>query len=237
MPIQFAAPTPPKTEATQKSYFILKYAHDTAESLLEAFGTVRRARSAGRGASRDEEQDLLRAMVVFAGAGIDSMTKQLIRDALPAMVSDLPGTRERIERFVVRHLRRSSAEPIDDDAAPLDAVNPQRLAKILLADNPRAGLVELLVSDLTAGSLQSVEELYRVINYLGLKPQSLEVDEQDLRTVFQCRNRLIHEMDIDFDQRNRNRTSRGREVMVGYAGTLLKASNMILKGVDDQLAG
>jgi len=237
MPTNFRAPQQPQREALQKSYLILKYAHDTAESFLDAFDKVRRARNAGRGATRDEEQDLLRAMVVFAGAGIDAMTKQLIRDALPVMVSALPNARARIERLGARHLRRGGAEAADDDAGALAAVNPQRLAKVLLADNPRSGLVELLVDDLTAGSLQSVDELYRVLSYLGLEPKALDANEAALRKVFDCRNRLIHEMDIDFDQPNRNRFSRRKDDMVEYAGTLLGAANSILNGVDEQLGG
>lgn len=231
---EFPPPHQAKHDATQNSSLILKYAHDTAESLLEAFGNVRKARSA-KGTPTDEEQDLLRAMVVFAGAGIDSMTKQLIRDALPVMVATLPQARRRIERLGARHLRRSGADLEDDHDSPLQTVNPQRLIRILFAESPRMGMVELLIDDLTAGSLQSDAELYRILNYLGLEPKSLGPDQEELREVFDCRNRLIHEMDIDFQQPNRNRFPRRRNDMVGYAGTLLNASNSILKGVDDQL--
>src|SRR4051812_2895936 len=40
-------------------------------------------------ATRTEEvaQDMLRATIVFAGAGLDSAVKQLIRDALPALLT------------------------------------------------------------------------------------------------------------------------------------------------------
>jgi hypothetical protein len=231
MPTSFRPPTQPKDEATQKSYHILRYAHDTAESLLDAFARIK---GPGRGAPTDEQQDLLRAMVVFAGAGIDSMTKQLIRDALPEMVARLPAARERVERLGVRHLRRSTSEPVDDETGVLPTVNPQRLTRVLLADSPRTGMVELIVDDLTAGSLQSLEELYRIANYLGLDPKNLG-DEGDLRAVFECRNRLIHEMDIDFNQPNRNRFSRRKNDMVKHANTLLEASASILRGVDDQL--
>jgi hypothetical protein len=41
-----------------------------------------------RGMSTDEEQDLLRAMLVTAAPGLDAMTKQLIRDALPKVVCE-----------------------------------------------------------------------------------------------------------------------------------------------------
>ena len=117
----------------------------------------------------------------------------------------------------------------------LQAVNPRRIAKVLLAESPRAGVVELLVDDLTAGSLQSASELYRVAGYLGLEKGQFGVADSDLREVFECRNRLIHELDIDFSQPNRNRFPRRREDMVKYAWALLTVSKTILAGVDRQL--
>ncbi len=230
-------PKVPKHEALKKSYDILKYAHDTAESFVEAFDIVRKARNAKQGAPTDEEQDLLRAMVVFAGAGIDSMTKQLIRDALPVMVLTLPATRKTIEPLLARHLRRGSVESAWDDGDSSSAMNPRRLVGVLLADSPRAGLASLLIDDLTSGSLQSVEELLRAIAYFGLKPEHLLTDKATLQGIFECRNKIIHEMDIDFEQPNRNRFPRRKADMVKYATVLLRVSNSILTGVDEQLTG
>jgi hypothetical protein len=139
---EFVVPKQPKHSGALSSYLILKYAHDTAESLLQSFADVRTARNA-KGAPTDEEQDLLRAMVVFAGAGIDSMTKQLIRDTLPILVAGSSQARNRIERLGARHLRRGSGEEDDAVGEGLQTVNPQRLAKILLADSPRAGMTEM----------------------------------------------------------------------------------------------
>lgn len=151
---KFLAPQKPKHESARNSYLILKYAHDTAESLLEAFATVRKARNAKQGAPTDEEQDLLRATVVFAGAGIDSMTKQLIRDTLPDMVKTLPPARERIEKLVSRHLKRGGAMAIDDDTGSAE-INPQRIARILLADDPPALSVIASTAAATGASMPS----------------------------------------------------------------------------------
>jgi hypothetical protein len=230
---EFPIPKSPKSDAAQISYLILKYAHDTAESLLEAYNTVVKGR--GRGAPTHEEQDLLRAMVVFAGAGIDAMTKRLIRDALPVLVETSAETRTRMEQYVARHLRRVPAEGEDVSGEPGQSVSPQRLARVLLADEPRRGLMDLLTGDLTAGSLQSAAELYRVLGYFGLPNSSIGAKEADLREVFECRNRIIHEMDIDFGQPRRNRRPRRREDMVAYTRILLTASASILEKVDSQL--
>jgi hypothetical protein len=152
------------------------------------------------------------------------------------MVEKLPAARERIEKQVARHIRKGGEARDDEDGGSTDSINPQRMARILLADNPRTGLLELIVGDLTAGSLQSAQELFRVMSYLGLKPESLGVTEPELKEVFACRNKLIHEMDVNFEHPNRNRSSRSRSKMTKYAEILLSASNMILSGVDSQLS-
>jgi len=229
----FQAPTQPKHDATQKAYLILKYANDSAESLLNAFDEVRKARGAF-GTPTNKEQDLLRAMVVFAGAGMDSMTKQLIRDALPVMVTTLSPARESIEPLLARHLGRGSIETSPEGAGALD---PKRLARVLLADNPRVGLAALIIDDLTAGSLQSVEELLRAIAYFGLKPEHLQTERTTLKRIFDCRNEIIHEMDVDFEQPNRNRYPRRKSDMVEFASVLLGVSSRVLNGVDKQLIG
>ncbi len=214
---------------------ILKYAHDSSVSLLTAFAEVRKARKA-RGTPTDEEQDLLRAMVVFAGAGLDSMTKQLVRDALPVLAKD-PDARTQIERLGARHLSRSGVTDVDEGVPAQQSLNLQRLARVLMGDSPRDGLLDLIVEDLTAGSLQSAAELHKVVGYLGLKGSDLGVTDGQLKAVFGCRNMLIHEMDIDFTQANRNRFPRKRDDMVAFAKTLLSASGSLLTKVDARLMG
>jgi len=68
----------------------------------------------------DEEQDLLRAMLVMAAAGLDSMTKQLIRDALPQVVHRTGAAREGLEKFLARQLT-GDVELITAGRSPLSA--------------------------------------------------------------------------------------------------------------------
>ena len=65
-------PNRPATEATQNAFTILCSTHNAASSFLDIFEATRRTRKA-KGTPTDEEQNLLRAMLVFAGAGLDSM--------------------------------------------------------------------------------------------------------------------------------------------------------------------
>jgi hypothetical protein len=178
-------------------------------------------------------------MLVFAGAGLDSMTKRLIEDALPSLVEHSASQRQQLERLVARHFRGSPADvgsPGDGLAGDGGAISPTRMARILMSDNPRGGLTSLLVEDLTAGSLQSAAELYRVGGYLGFTAQHLAVTEQQLREVFDCRNKVIHEMDINFDAVRRNRNRRLRDDMVRYTQTLFTAGKNLLARVDANLS-
>src|SRR5712691_1458226 len=54
---------------------ILETAHDSAGALLKAFDLARTQRGRSAGMSTDQEQDLLRAMLVMAAAGLDGMVK------------------------------------------------------------------------------------------------------------------------------------------------------------------
>jgi hypothetical protein len=54
--------------------------------------------------SDEAQQDLLRAALLFAAAGVDSMVKQLIADALPAVIERSEGARAKLEDYVDRRL-------------------------------------------------------------------------------------------------------------------------------------
>lgn len=124
---EFNPPYEARHLATYNSGLILAYANVTSRSLLATFRAVRHARGA-KGTPTDEEQDLLRAMVVFAGAGLDSMTKQLVGDALPVLVTELPTARDRIEELVSRHLRQTGiVEADEEEIGTTTGVNPRRL--------------------------------------------------------------------------------------------------------------
>ena len=114
-----------KTEAdlASKARTILKHAHESADGFLDSFGAVRQHRGAAQGATRDDEQDLLRACLVFAAAGLDSTLKQLIRDTLPTLVRNDPDVKEGLETFVGRQIR---GETDSGEADELEGEPPPR---------------------------------------------------------------------------------------------------------------
>src|SRR4051794_20034668 len=77
------APAAPELD---KAHQILTYAHGSAKSLLTAFNSLSKQR--GRGGPSYEQQDLLRAMLLFAGAGVDACAQQVVRDTLPRLAAE-----------------------------------------------------------------------------------------------------------------------------------------------------
>lgn len=213
-------PQRPESLECSSGFTILCNAHDTASSFLDTFEAVRSARGA-RGTPTDEEQDLLRACLVFAGAGLDSMAKQLVRDALPAVVDGHEGAHAMLKQHVERHVLRE----VTDESLSV-------LADVLVDPKPRTRLISRMVGDLTAGSLQSSEEVMRVGSYFDVPSNELVADPRELQTIFNARNQIVHEMDVDFEQVNRNRRSRTKSAMISYTNEVFSVANRLLAEVD-----
>src|SRR5438093_6910832 len=103
-------------------------ARDAFQGLCDTSRTARRATG---GALTDAEQDLLRAMLVFAAAGLDSLVKQLIRDALRPLAGKDSAVRAELETFVTRQMRA------DLSADESDAASGRKfLARVMVAATP-----------------------------------------------------------------------------------------------------
>lgn len=206
-----------------KASVIICNTYETASSFLDAFETIRKNRSA-RGGSTDEEQDLLRAMLIFSTSGLDSMFKQLIKDALPEVINKNEGALKKFES----HLRRKLISKNNE-------FNVELLASALVQKNPRKALIMDLVQDLTSGSLQSAEELFRVASYFDISTKKLTDNAELIKKIFDIRNQITHEMDVDFNQARRNRRPRGRDDMISFTEEIFKLSNKILNEVKNKL--
>lgn len=213
---------------TDKAELILDHAVASVQSFSDAFDKVRAHRGASRGMPTDEDQDLLRAMLVFAGAGLDSMTKQLIRDSLPVLLGKDVAVQKRFEEFVFRRLRGDEEDP--------DLVTGNRfLARLLAAPQPRIQLIEEYIKDLTGTSLQSADELMRAAAALGIDPKSVNIDPKQLKAVFHVRNKIIHELDIDLEGQRRKRVVRGRDQLLNHSNTLLAVGKALMIRVLEKL--
>lgn len=211
----------------EKASLILERTHDSADAILGAFELVRHQRGNPRGVLTDNEQDLLRAMLVMAAAGLDSMVKQLIRDALPRLARADDAVREELEKFITRSVRGdiTLAEPAN--AAKF-------LARVLAAGSAQAKVIEEYIRDLTGGSLQSASELNRVVSALGV--QGVRLNQTELKEIFDVRNKIIHELDINLSGDRRRRNDRGIDDMKRFAAALIRTAEQILEAVHGRLA-
>jgi hypothetical protein len=156
------------------------------------------------GPSTHAQQDLYRAMLIFACAGLDIFVKQLIRTKLPKLI----GADKRAETKFKEHVRRGLNK---DDKEVLNTV-----ALALIDRNPREVFLADYMESMTSESLQSVEELCRVSEASGLDTKSIFNSEERnlLKDAFTVRNQIIHEMDItvthDGDKKTGHRTRRQR---------------------------
>lgn len=211
----------------RKSGMILQYAHEAVRALLQAYDDVTEARGEHQGSLAESEQDLLRAMLVLAAAGLDSMTKQLVRDTLPDLVEVDDRVQQGLETFVARRLRR------DRDVSGGDAV--KFLARLLVADSHQKQVIREYIDDLTGRSMQSPEEVMRAAYALGLDPGEMNINPDLLRSIFGIRNSIIHELDIDFNSPSCSRQPRTRDEMIEYTNALLATGESLLVAVAEKL--
>ncbi len=216
-------PTLPRSLELKNSYTIIEGAFDAASSFLVLFDESRR-NSNTRDAPADKEQDLLRAMLVFACAGLDSMLKQLVRDALGKVIDSREGANVKFKRYIEKRLTRQGA------------LDQKFLAEILTRPDPRDGLVEELVNELTSKSLQSKDQILRTASYFDIASDRITSTPESLDEIFHCRNQISHELDVDLEQTNKYRRHRQKDRMIEYTKEIFVLANKILLEVDNRLS-
>jgi hypothetical protein len=171
------------------------------ESVFDSIDILRRARGAGgRGRLTSSEEDLIRAAIVFTGAGMDATLKRLIRDSLERVLGRSTQAHEMFEGFAARQI------------ATGEVVDRKKVAKYLVAPSARFQLVEEYVYDLTGSSLQSADEVEKTARALGIEDRALLRRATDLRPLFVARNEVAHELDLQELERPGDRTRRGRAI-------------------------
>jgi hypothetical protein len=217
-------PAKPNHESVLSAHIILCNTHKACSAFLKQFEDIRKYRKA-KGTPTDEEQDLLRAMLAFACAGLDSMAKQLIRDALSQVIIKDEGA---AAMFFERTKKTLYKENI---------LNTDLLLQSIMTESPREVLLQDLVRELTSESLQSADELFRVASYFNIASKDLAPDPRELRRIFKIRNEIAHEMDIDFTQPNRNRHPRARDNMIDDVNVIFNVAKAFLEKTDQKLVG
>jgi hypothetical protein len=223
----------PPPEQTSRARTVLEHTESSAKNFIAAFDTVRGASGSSlRRAPTDEEQDLLRAALVFSAAGLDSTVKQLIRSCLRDLTVSDSAVQRGFQTYAERQLRGDSdvSEPVGGH---------RFLARLLVAPSPQDRLIEEYIEALTGTSLQSADQLFKVARALGVNPHNLPVQKEDLEKIFDVRNKIIHELDVKFGARvgQRRRNSRTRGILEDYSSKLIQVSKHMIEAVENKLTG
>ena len=230
----------------QKPHAVLRYARESVESFFHVLAVLRKQKGKARkkgGAPSHQEQDVLRAALVFAAAGLDSLLKHVIRDVLPVIIQVDQTAEGQLQKFASRALRgrtgRRAQELEPEEADEWFEIDTQFLAAALVSESPRDLVIGHLRDTLVSESLLSTQQLYRVVNYLGLDPaKDVGLDKNKmkrLKEIFDCRNQIVHDMDIDFVRGWRNRVPRNQQTIQDYSRELLEVGDRILQQLSKKL--
>ena len=164
-------------------YSILFKTVESVNSFYELYQVGRR-RATG-GPSTHKQQDLYRAMLIFACAGLDVFVKKLVTDKLSKLI---PVDKE-VERKFMEYVQKG----LKDEKI----LNTLGLA--LISNTPRDVFLSEYIKSMTGDSLQSVEALCTVSNASGLETKKIfnKARIDILKEAFTVRNQIIHEMDIN----------------------------------------
>lgn len=205
-------------------------AYDSVDGLLQTLETLRSIRKEAQGDIRgrmpENEADLLRAAVVFVGAGLDATLKQLIRDALPLLLECNEQAHDKFETFAADRLRTG------------DTVEVKVLARYLTSSDPRGRLIEDYIYELTGSSLQSAEEVQLVAGALGINDRQLRERIKGLEALFKMRNEISHELDLQRPEKqgDRSRRTRGKDPTIKQCHEGLEVGQLIINEVCTLLA-
>lgn len=196
--------------------------------MLTAFDDAKKKRGSPRGILTDQEQDILRSALVMTCAGLDAALKQSIRDCLAYLLEESKQVRDGFEKFIKRR--------IGGDSSTLELVSGAKFLAIVLAEqSPRKRLIEEYIRELTGESLQSADQIMSTTAALGLDNKKLGLEIARLKEIFEIRNKIIHELDIDLDAKKRRRRIRSQADLLDNSDFVLSVAKVILEALDEQL--
>lgn len=168
----------------------LSGAHESVQAVLTIFDEVHvritKTRKENRGTLRQEEQELLRAALVLTSSGLDASMHKLVRVALPRMIANGGGAKERYNAWLREEVGKAGAA----SKAIVDAV---------VSKDATTALIDAYVDVKTAASYQGTSDLSaRVRDLLCLSSKSVkDADIGALDAFFKARNAIVHDMDYE----------------------------------------
>ena len=213
------------------------------ERTQEALNNFYRTYNDGtKGAPSHSKQDLLRVMVVFACAGLDSFLKQLVTDCLELIINTDEGASENFRNFVEKRIKNKNyfsrispkGQEGDDPMVDFDYAF---LSTFLCSNEPKKIIMEEYKKGFN-GSLQSVEEASRVGKAFAIGTSEIlgKIDMKDFKKVFDARNKIAHELDITFEAQSKwdTRKRSSAEILEICNYVLIVMQNFVME-VDKKL--
>lgn len=207
----------PIVDELGRCQLILKECVLTLNSLLSIHNEIK---------SQEEKEDLLRAMFIFATGGLDSLFKQAIKDTLSNLIEGNEGANNMFQSFAEKEIQEKKTEE--------SGIDSKLIAKLLTSTNPRKELKERLIYNLTSNSLQSKDQILRIAAYFDIPSKSIVDDVKLLQDIFIERNKIIHEMDINFDG-DKSRNRRELKEIVQYVNYLLKIGEKLIIEIEKRM--
>lgn len=219
-------PTPKETDRAE---IVLKQAKLSIKHFRAAFDTVRKERKAS-GPPTAGEQDLIRASLTFAAAGLDSVIKELIKGSIKSLAEKDTDVQKGLEEYARRQLRNDTDGSFAKNSANF-------IAKILVSSSPYEQLIENYTLHLTGSSLQSVDQLFKASSALGIKVDIVNKKGKELREIFEVRNKIIHELDVRFDIKTgqKARNSRTKKDLNEMSNLLLNVADNYINAVNKKI--
>lgn len=213
---------------------VFEHTFESAGNFLSLYNNSRNGKS---GTTTHPEQDLLRAMLLFACAGLDSTVKHLIEDNLNAIIEKDTNAQSQFEKYVETKLKknRESIELSFND----NSLNLKLISEVIASSNPRNLLIKKLKKSLTDNSLQSLDQLLKVASSFAITSQEILTIKkpEDIKKTFDIRNEISHEMDVDLTgNSHKKRRERTCDDMINHVQNVLLIAFNFIKSVDSHLS-
>jgi hypothetical protein len=212
----------PSSNLLHDAHKVVSIGYVSVGHMLSSYSASTAAR--GRGAPSDEEQDLLRSAILFAGATVDSSLKHAIHACLEHVVSEFSEVAEEYRKFIESRLKSESQQKL-----------AKELSQVFICKDVKDHFLSEFRKNLTGSSLQSVEQINKIWNLFSIGKLS-KPDQESLREALQSRNQIVHELDIDLGAANRNRRNRRKNDCVKMCNSLLNTADRTIVQLDQKIS-
>lgn len=155
---------------------------------------------------------LLRSALIFGCSTLDSVGKRMVQDCLEEVINNDEGAQKIFESFISRQIKKE----------------PEKvLARALSKPDYRSELIHVIQESVYGTSLQSYSQISELTAKFGIATSEV-VSEDAGRKIFEIRQLVIHELDMNPDGSG-TQLEREPEELVSQCDAVLKATANLIK--------